>query len=589
MKGDVYMKEDLPKEKKKMNASLMKCLIGYFKPYKWHYIIGAIIIFIANLTGITTGYLNGRAIESTVNGLFKDAIICLLIYFAIEITTEILCQIIFYILNKDQIRISRKIGFDTYKKALKLPAYAYEELSSGEVINRITTDTGTVVGSVEPLISCVSRIISAVIILVYIFFNSWILGLEILIFLLIYGVVVRYFTNILKPYSKKTQKCNDELLSVANESIHGIREIKTLGIFKNLCDNVTNIIMKMIDSSFKEYNVSTKYDIICTALSITIECMVFITCVILVIYKQISITFFIAMTYYIYRYTYLINMIHGLSKTYEKLVVSLSRINEILGNELYDDVQYGDISLDDAKGIIEFKNVTFNYKNEETLLNNFNIKFASAQKIAIVGASGEGKSTIFNLLTRIFDPVKGSITLDGVDIADLTEDSLRKNISIIRQEPFIFNRTIKENFEIVDPNVKVEEIRKYCKLASIDDYIMSLPKGYDTLLGEGGVNLSGGQKQRLAIARTLLKKAKVILFDEATSSLDNESQDAIKKSIDALAKDHTVIIIAHRLSTIIDADIIHVIKNGKVYASGNHDYLMKNCKYYAKLYTTEGK
>ena len=220
-------------------------------------------------------------------------------------------------------------------------------------------------------------------------------------------------------------------------------------------------------------------------------------------------------------------------------------------------------------------------------MNQFNITFEPNKKIAIVGSSGEGKTTLFNLITRIFDPVEGRIYLDDVPLTSLTEESLRENISVIRQDPFLFNRTILENFQLLDSKVTLEEVRKYCKLSFIDDYIMSLPKQYDTILGEGGVNLSGGQKQRLAIARTLLKKSKVILFDEATSALDNESQAYIKNLIDTLSHDHTVLIVAHRLSTIIDADLIYVIKKGKVFAQGTHKELMETCAFYNKLYNTE--
>ena len=293
------------------------------------------------------------------------------------------------------------------------------------------------------------------------------------------------------------------------------------------------------------------------------------------------------MTYYVYRYMYLIENINYFSQTYQKVMVSLSRVNEILENRLYEDEKFGDIDLKKVTGIIEFKNVSFSYPDEDTILKNFNLKLEPNKKIAIVGKSGQGKSTIFNLLTRVFDSNSGEILLDGVNIKDLTESSLRKNISIIRQEPFIFNRSIKDNFKLVDKKITLNEIRKYSKIAYLDDYIMTLPKKYNTLLGEGGVNLSGGQKQRLAIARTLAKESKVILFDEATSALDNNSQDYIKKAIDNLVKDHTVIIVAHRLSTIIDADIIYVVDKGKIVASGSHDELLNTSKIYKKLYETE--
>ena len=216
-----------------------------------------------------------------------------------------------------------------------------------------------------------------------------------------------------------------------------------------------------------------------------------------------------------------------------------------------------------------------------------NLKIDSNKKIAIVGKSGNGKSTIFNLLLRYFDSSIGSILIDGINIKDLTEESLRKNISIIRQAPFLFNESILDNFRYVKKNATLKEIREVCKRAYIDDYIMSLPKKYNTVIGEGGVNLSGGQKQRIAIARTLLLNTKIILFDEATSALDNESQEYIKRTIDSLVTNHTVIIVAHRLSTIIDADVINVIDKGKLVASGTHNHLINNSLIYKNLYNSE--
>ena len=251
---------------------------------------------------------------------------------------------------------------------------------------------------------------------------------------------------------------------------------------------------------------------------------------------------------------------------------------------------YGSKELDNTKGVIKFNNVKFKYKEDEDYtLNGLNLEIVPNKKIAIVGRSGNGKSTIFNLLLRYFDASIGSITIDGINIKDLTEASLRGNISIIRQSPFLFNLSILDNFRLVREDVSLEEVREYCKRAYIDDYIMSLPKGYDTVIGEGGINLSGGQKQRLAIARTLLLNTKIILFDEATSALDNESQEYIKKTIDDLVKDHTVIIVAHRLSTIVDADTIHIIEKGKLVGSGTHKELLESCKQYQNLYTAESE
>ena len=240
--------------------------------------------------------------------------------------------------------------------------------------------------------------------------------------------------------------------------------------------------------------------------------------------------------------------------------------------------------------ILEIKNLNLSFRSDDKeyqALHNVNLTLKEGEMLAIVGESGQGKSTLFNLITRIFDPSEGSILVDDVELSKFREEDLRDSISIIRQEPFIFNRSIMDNFRLIDKSITLEEVRKYCKLSYLDDYIMSLPNAYDTILGESGVNLSGGQKQRLSIARTLAKNSKIILFDEATSALDNKSQSYIKASIDNLVKDHTVVIVAHRLSTIIDADVIHVVSKGKVVASGKHEELLKTSKIYKNLYETE--
>ena len=567
------------------NIKEFKTLFNFVKEYKTKLIIASIMIFISGICDIFTGYLNGGAVTEITKLNIKGALIYLGIYFAIEIIVGgILIHVSNSILYKIESAITRKLGYYTYVKALNLPAVAYEELSSGEVINRINNDADSLSFTFGRLLGMISSLVASLITIVYVFANSWIVGIEILIFLLLLLLILKKYNPLLKNIHKERKNEQDKFTSLTTESIRGIREIKTLGIKNNLISDMADIIKIIYKKSETEIDIQKRFNILTRLLKTCLEVGTFVTCVILVYYNKVSLTFFIAMTYYIYRYMWLIENINDLTQNYQKFSVSISRVNDILENKLYDDVKYGNVNLDKVKGIIEFKNVSFSYPKEDTTLKNFNLVIEPHKKVAIVGSSGQGKSTLFNLITRIFDVKEGSILIDNINILDLTEESLRKHISIIRQEPFIFNRTIKENFEIIDNNITLDKIRKYTKMAYLDDYIMSLPKQYDTLLGEGGVSLSGGQKQRLSIARTLSKKSEIILFDEATSALDNKSQEYIKKSIDNLVKDHTIVIVAHRLSTIIDADIIHVVDDGKIIASGTHEQLLKKCKKYKELY-----
>ena len=558
------------------------------KEEKVKLIIASSLILLAGMSEIATGYLNGAAVESITNLALKNAVIYLLIYLGIELLSHAIIEnYAGAMLEKIESKLTRKLGYYTYKKALDMPSYAYEEKTSGEVINRITTDADSLSFAFGHLLSAISSLIGSLVVIVYIFMNSWIVGLEIVTFVFLLFLIIKKYNPILKQAHKERKEKQDLFTSLVTESIRGIREIKTLGIKNSLLTDMAEIIKTIFQKSKNEIDVRKGFTLLTRILKGFLEVGVFITCVILIYYKQITLTFFISMTYYVYRYMWLIENFNNLTQTYQKLVVSLGRVNEILENRLYEDEKFGEKEINKNKGLIEFKNVTFGYPNEEITLKNFNLTIEPNKKVAIVGKSGQGKSTLFNLITRIFDPIEGEVLLDGVNIKELSEKSLRKNISIIRQEPFIFNRTIKENFKLIDPKLPLVTIRKYTKLAYLDDYIMSLPKKYDTLLGESGVNLSGGQKQRLSIARTLAKESKVILFDEATSALDNASQEYVKRAIDNLAKSHTVVIVAHRLSTIMDADIIHIVDKGQIVASGTHDELLKTNEIYKNLYETE--
>lgn len=260
------------------------------------------------------------------------------------------------------------------------------------------------------------------------------------------------------------------------------------------------------------------------------------------------------------------------------------RFNEVM--ETIPDIQNASDAKDlkDVKGVIDYQNVTFSYNDEEHVLDNISIHINAGKSIALVGPSGGGKTTICSLLPRFYDVKEGSILVDGQDIRTLTLDSLRKAIGIVQQDVYLFTGSVKENIAYGKPGCSDEEIIVAAKKANIHDFIMSLPDGYDTFVGERGTRLSGGQKQRISIARVFLKDPKILILDEATSALDNESERHIQKSLEELAKNRTCITIAHRLSTIRNADEIIVISENGMEERGTHSELLEKNGIYAKYY-----
>ena len=239
---------------------------------------------------------------------------------------------------------------------------------------------------------------------------------------------------------------------------------------------------------------------------------------------------------------------------------------------------------------IKFSNVEFKYETtDQQAIKQINFDIKGSTMAAFVGHSGAGKSTIINLLPRFYDPQNGSIEIDKQNIKDVSLNSLRKNLSLVSQDVILFDDTVKNNIAYARPDASDEEITKACKFAASDMFINELPQGYNTMIGENGVRLSGGQKQRISIARAILKESPIILLDEATSSLDAESEEIVQNAINNLTKNKTTLVIAHRLSTIHNADKIFVMKNGKVINSGNHDFLIENCEEYKLLYKKQLK
>ena len=570
-------------------AKNFKILFHYLKNDKFKVILYIFLVLMTYLPALLAAFFWGRAVEELLVKNISGFIFYLAFWEGIYIICYSLLQIPRdKLYNYFEIKFMNEVSTDLYKKIDNLPAIAFEEIGVGEFINRLYNDTDRVMTLLNSLIKLLCKGLVIIVVLGLSFYISPILGLEILVFATSMGIISYFFFPRIKKTQEKIKKQSDEYVKNATENITGIREIKALGIKKNIERNIFNDLKNI----FKEEKSIRNYEVLYYSLNnlayFILQFIILLTAGKFFIEGKIVYALFTMLDSYIWRIDEVVESISDFGVNYNKVTVSLKRIDEIVNNRLYKDEKFGKKELKNTKGVIEFNDVKFKYKEDEELtLKGLSLKLIPNKKIAIVGRSGNGKSTLFNLLLRYFDTTEGNILIDGIDIKDLTEASLRNNISIIRQTPFLFNMSILDNFKIVKPNTTLKEIREVCKKAYIDDYIMSLPNKYKTIIGEGGVNLSGGQKQRLAIARTLLLDTKIILFDEATSALDNESQEYIKKTIDNLIKDHTVIIVAHRLSTIVDADIINVIDQGKLDSSGKHEELLKNSKVYQKLYTID--
>jgi ABC-type multidrug transport system fused ATPase/permease subunit len=280
----------------------------------------------------------------------------------------------------------------------------------------------------------------------------------------------------------------------------------------------------------------------------------------------------------------LISGIARIKDTYVNGELAAKRINDIILAPSGEVDSFGDRELSGKIDSIEFRNVSFGYTKDKKILNDVSFKIEGAGIVGIVGKSGSGKSTIFGLLARFYDPQSGSILINGDDVLSLKEDDVRGNITPVLQDPYIFNDSVMNNLLIVRPDASVEDVEAACRAARIHDEILAMSEGYDTIIGEAGATISGGQKQRLEIARVLLKDPQVMMFDEATSALDRTNLESINDLMVELSRKRIVLVIAHRLNIMRRCDRVIVIDEGKIVAAASHDELLETCEVYRELF-----
>lgn len=498
--------------------------------------------------------------------------------------------------------LSASIKHDLIGRCIDFSSASFNKISSGKLNTRMSSDPESIVWAMDNLIEDFALIISGAVTVIFIISYNFYIGLIILGTML---GLIGLETAKQKQWSKNTKALNkscEHLSTYSNEIIRSEKDIKSLNMSSSILGESENLLGDYRKNFEKKYK--TNSNLWCTRsliVDILIIGVVFLSISLLEnSYLGISAFLFIILNKNAIKDV--IWASGNLAENINSCKVSVKRIGALMDKEKFPTETFGDKIIEDCKGEIEFVNVSFAYEeidlsrdNDEKkaeepvkkqVFKDFNLIIPAQKTVALVGRSGCGKSTILNLIPKLYTADSGEVKIDGINVNDLTRESIRENISLVNQFPYIFDKTIRENLLLAKPDATDEELEDVIKKANMD-FITDMPNGLDTLVGEGGIKLSGGQKQRLAIARALLKNTRIILFDESTSSLDNFSQNEIKKSIDALSHNSTVVIVAHRLSTIKNADIIYFIENGKVEAQGSFDQLFETNEKFQNLFVAE--
>ena len=480
-----------------------------------------------------------------------------------------------------------KLRTTVFKRITTLKASCFATNNTSTFSHRLR-DAGTLANTFVDIFNMVYQLVTSMTYCVVLVIYTPIFFVVCASFYLIKILANKYLIPRYNVLSRRNHKFEDKVANIAIETIRGSGDIKSLNMSEGLCKEYT----EGYDESFSRFfsigvfrrRINTPINFVSYALNSFVFLILVANLAVTQTFESGSLLFF---------WTYKGNIatffriLFDMRNKFATIEVSASRMMELYDESQYPVETFGTKTIENLKGNIKFKNVSFYYEKDKPVLSNVSFDIEANKITALVGKTGCGKSTTLSLIARFYDPVKGSITLDGIKIDKLSKDTMRNNIGYVQQTPYIFNRTFKENLLLVKPDATEEEIVDACKKSEIHDFILSTKDQYDTLLGENGITLSGGQKQRLAIARALLNNSKIIMFDESTSSLDNENQAKIQSVIENLSKEHTIVVVAHRLSTIINADKIIFMDGSKVIAEGTHKELFENCEPYRKLYQIE--
>lgn len=555
-----------------------KFIIGYI-------VFNIIFIFINLFVPI----LSAKAIVELTNNKLNQVVFIGFVILVVELLRNFANYITGYFRQQIYRETYSKIETTLGAEILKIENQSLDEKGSGLFIQRLTNDASKIADIFVVLNIYLTNILTDIGIFLAVFIINKAVFFYLLLTVYAIFVVEKKRTNVVNAQDKIYRKKNEKVSSFIGELVRGAHDIKMLNAENSFIKELDSKIIDLNNEKYKMDEKNRNYILLSATLSDIFSTGNIILSVFLITQNLLSIPNALVINNYLGRLTSIIYFVSQFLEKVKDFNLSSERVFAIMDSKEFGKEKFGKKHIDKVNGDFEFKNVTFTYANGHKVIDNMNFKIKANSTVAFVGKSGSGKTTVFNLLCKMYNIDSGKITIDGIDIKELDKDSIRGNITIISQNPYIFNLSIRDNLRLVKENLTEEEMIKACTTACLEDFINSLPDGYDTIIGEGGINLSGGERQRLAIARALVQKTEIILFDEATSALDNETQANIKKAIDNMKNEYTILIIAHRLSTVIDCDRILFLDEGKIKAEGTHKELLSNCKNYRSLYEAELK
>lgn len=569
---------------------MLRRFIKYYKPHTKMLLLDMLAALLISVIGMVYPIVTNKMLNEYIpQKMYSTIVIAGIIVLALYALRMLLRYFVQYYGHLIGVKMQSQMRLDLFSHLEKLPFRFYDNHETGRIMTRITSDLFEVCelahhGPENLLISSVMIVLS----FTYLATIDWILTLIIFACVPILVAVTMHFRKAMRRAFDDRRKSNATINAAVESSVTGIRVTKAYTNAQREVEKFSKGNDQFVDASRRAYHAMAQFHSSTAFVTDIFNVFILIAGGLFLYADRISFgdysTFIVSVNLFIAP----VNTLISFMEQFQNGVSGFKRYVEIM-DEAPEPEAADARELKDVEGVIEFKDVTYAYDTDKEVLRNVNLRLEKGRKLALVGPSGGGKTTLCHLLPNFYrlEEGCGSIMIDGTDIRELTLESVRRNIGIVQQDVFLFVGTIRENILYGRPDATEEEMQEAARRANIHDYIMTLPHGYDTEIGERGVKLSGGQKQRLSIARVFLKDPAILILDEATSALDNTTEVLIQKALDELCKGRTTLVVAHRLSTIRNADEIAVVLDGRITERGTHEELMAAGGTYKDLYALQ--